>query len=229
MDNSVKILQLQMAGRWSAHELGAVLLSITDLYNLRLVLQVVHQDREDLYETWDEMRHWPPFAFTNKRGHRLAMPLLAAAYFPSFSAMDSDQLLNFAQQVYPEETLVVRKISYASPGNIDLVGAGAIAGHLKDLILRIIEMCLQHDQRKLENEGRTLDNDAKRIANARSFVALAQESGCSPSELRKLVGFVNDKQDSIIEVVERGKLIDAKLLELPPEQDPGTENPGRDQ
>jgi hypothetical protein len=215
MDETVRLMRLEIEGRWSAQELGQVLLSITDLYNLRLVLEVLKDDWRDLDEMWHEMLHFPPFRRRwKRRGGSIPPPFLFNAYpwTPTIPA-DSAELLRLAQIVYPSEVLEVRRVRYESPGITDIAGIGIIVGHVKDFIVRIIEHRSQRRQRDLDNARREAEVAAMRIENARNLVALAEQCGYDRSELRKLVGFVDTKQEVIIQVVDHSKLTGATLVE----------------
>ncbi|GIW81202.1 MAG: hypothetical protein KatS3mg105_3009 [Gemmatales bacterium] len=215
MDETVRLMRLQIEGRWSAHELGQVLLSVSDLYNLRLVLEVLKEDWHDLHEMWHEMLHFPPFRRRwMRRGGPIPPPFLFSAYpwTPGIPA-DSADLLRLARVVYPNEVLEVRRIRYESPGVTDIAGIGAIVGHIKDFILRIIEYCSQRPQRNLDNARREAEVTAMRIENAQKLVALASDLGYDRAEVRKLVGFVDTKQEVIIQVVDLAKLVGVSVLE----------------
>jgi len=215
MNETVRLMRLDIEGRWSTHELGQVLLSVTDLYNLRLVLEVLQDDWRDLDEMWHEMMHFPPF---RRRWKRRSGPMPPPFMFNAYPWMptlpgDSADLLRMARVVYPGEALEIRRIRYESPGITDIAGIGVIVGHVKDFILRIFEYRSQRQQRDLDSSHREAEITAMRIENARNLVSLAEQCGYDRSELRKLVGFVDTKQEVIIQVVDQAKLMGARLLE----------------
>jgi hypothetical protein len=216
-------MRLQIEGRWSAQELGQVLLSVSDLYNLRLVLEVLTEDWRYLDEIWHEMLHSPPFRRRWKlRGGPIPPPFLFSTYsWPPTIPADSAELLRLARVVYPNEVLEVRRIRYESPGVTDIAGIGVVVGHVKDFILRIIEHRAQRRQRDLDNARREAEVTAMRIENARNLVALAMDCGYDRSELRKLVGFVDTKQEVIIQVVDQAKLVGVSVLEGDESSSPG--------
>jgi hypothetical protein len=106
----------------------------------------------------------------------------------------------------PDERLHIRRINYASPGSIDLVGIGAVVGHIKDFAIKLIE---RHDSkrgRELSDERAALDNERLRLENARTFIALAGDLGYSEIEVRRLVAYVDDKQEPLVRLIEEDKL-----------------------
>ncbi len=90
----------------------------------------------------------------------------------------------------PEERLVVQRVLYGSPGIKDLVGVGEIVGHVKDLLVRLIEHWSTRRQRSLENERRELENQQLQVEIAKQFVGLARELGYTKKEMRQLVSSV---------------------------------------
>src|SRR5262249_22484804 len=159
-------------------------------YNLRLVVQVVFEDWLDLERFYDELMHFPPFRRGKKR--RLIYPaLFANAYqvHPNIPVTSQD-LARLSSFLYPQEKLEMKRIQYGSEGFKDFAGLGEIVGHIKDLILKLIENKSTKRQRELDNEKREIENQQLRIQNAREFIALAKECGYSEFEMRSLVNFV---------------------------------------
>jgi enamine deaminase RidA (YjgF/YER057c/UK114 family) len=52
-----------------------------------------------------------------------------------------------------------------------------------------------------------------RIKNARQFVALAEECGYTKAEIRRMTGWVDDHQETIITLVQSGKIQSAEMLD----------------
>src|SRR6266702_221609 len=98
MDRSVQVLKLEMQGRWYATELGSAACAISDLYDLRFVLELISEDQRDWehffdegYESWHYLRpnkspsnfsgwwswtSWCKAAEIRRRLRRLQPPLL---------------------------------------------------------------------------------------------------------------------------------------------------------
>ena len=119
----------------------------------------------------------------------------------------------------PNERLSVCRIRFESPGFKDLAGVGEVIGHVKDFLLRLIQMYLERHQRRAENTGRRLDNEkreleneGKRIENAKSLVELARNCGYTRAEVRKLVAWVDSRQALLVPLIETRKITDVRLL-----------------
>ncbi len=67
-------------------------------------------------------------------------------------------------------------------------------------------------ERDLSNEQSELENEGRRIENARQFVALARDLEYSRGEIRAMVGFVDDRQEIIIEATEADRITGIRLL-----------------
>ncbi len=81
-----------------------------------------------------------------------------------------------------------------------------MVGHLKDLVLRLIERHDSRRQRELNEEHSELENDALRLENAKKFVQLARDLGYSEADFRRLVAQVDDRQSILVQLIERRKL-----------------------
>src|SRR5581483_4015272 len=124
----------------------------------------------------------------------------------------SQDLIRISNFLYPQEKLEVQRIQYGSEGFKDLAGIGEIVGHIKDFILKLIEHKSAKRQRELENEEKEIRNQQLRIENARSFVALAKECGYSEPEIRSLVHFVDDRQQTLVDLIDTDKIRSVRLL-----------------
>ena len=206
-------MRVNIGGRWRAEDMANSLLAVRDLYNLRLVLQIMREDARDMEEFWHEMRHFPPFrrGMKHRRFHpmMLQMPFLQSPSIP----LDSDQLASLADFILPKEELIVSRIEYASPGFKDLTGIGEVVGHVKDFVIRVIELVCERGKRRLDNEKSSVEIEGMRIENAKRFVALAKDCGYTEAELRRMTRWVDDRQETIIILVQSGKIQSAHMLD----------------
>lgn len=204
MDESRRVLRLELDGRWSAEELGNALTSLSDLYNLRLFLELLREDIREWERYFPDFLDFPPSTRRRLRRHpyRTVFP-----FWQGLPALDDSYLSRLPELIAPEERLMVRRIKYASPGITDLTGLGAIIGHLKDFSLRLIERRDGKRSRELSEERAELENDRLRIENARSFVALTRDLGYSETEIRDLLRHVDRKQDTLANLIAERKLV----------------------
>lgn len=206
MNTSIELIRLNFEGRWSAEELGQSLLSLSDLYDLRLFLEYLREDYRDWERFYEELRHFPPLRSRWKRKFPVWGPLpwaMGSGYPPT---LDDSLLSRLSRLFEPEERLEIRQIRYASPGYSDLAGLGSVIGHIKDFVIKLLERHDSRRKRELDEERAALENDRIRLENARNFVALARDLGYSDTDVRLLMAHVDKKQEPLIQLVERQKL-----------------------
>jgi hypothetical protein len=195
-------MRIEMDNKWSATELGSMLTSLSDLYSLRLILDSIRKG----HEMWESIaRKFPPLPSTQKSLKESLMQSIKDLTFKLSPTRISDRS-PFSDYLNPDELLEVRRVKYSSPGVTDLTGVGAIVGHLKDFILRLIEHRSTEPQRNLENELRMLKNERIRIENAKRFLALLREQGVTGEDMKKLISYVDNKQDIIVHLVATQKI-----------------------
>lgn len=203
MDKSRRILRLDLDGGWSAEELGRVLVNLSDLYNLRLFLELLREDIQEWARYFPDLLDFPPFARHRLRQHpyRPWFPL-----WQGLPPLDDSCLSRLSELIAPEERLKVWRVEYASPGFSDLAGLGAVIGHLKDFILKLIERRDGRRSRALSEERAELENESLRIQNARNLVALGRDLGYSETEMRTLFRHVDEKQDLVFGLITQRKI-----------------------
>lgn len=206
MDTSTQLVRLELEGRWSADDLGWVLISLSDLYDLRLFLELLDEDNRAWERILEGLGEAPPLRHRWRRIRTLGHLQRAQGFGGAPPILDEQQLSQLSRLFEPEERLAVRQIRYASPGFSDLAGIGTVVGHVKDLIVKLIERHDSRRQRELMDDRIALENDRLRLENARRFVALGKELGYSDTELRLLAAYVDKKQEPLIRLIDQGKL-----------------------
>jgi hypothetical protein len=81
----------------------------------------------------------------------------------------------------------------ADPNIKDIAGLGEIVGHIKDFLLKLIEIRSAREERRLRNESLRLKNTFK-------FLALAKKYNLTPEELKYYKGLANGQQDANPEI-----------------------------
>jgi len=195
-------LRLNIDGRWSAAEMSACFSAVSDLYALRHALEVL---REDASET-DSLLERFYFGRVPQRSANAFRRLqgLAALSTTPLVLQSADDLVSILQ---PAERLQVRAVHYGSEGFKDLSGIGTAIGHLKDLILKLIDLGTGRKRRKLEEESLEIDNEGKRLKNAREYLGLIKDLGYSEGEVRKMVTWSDKRQLVLVGLVQDQKLI----------------------
>ncbi|ALA59537.1 hypothetical protein [Nitrospira moscoviensis] len=218
MNTERQVLRVGIDGEWEAGEFATSLNALDRLYMLRFALALELEELRELRDFYTDAP-FPPFPRSIKwlrRWARLAPP--------SFFRQERAPLLSggsltilAADLLEPEERLVVQRVLYGSPGIKDLIGVGEIIGHLKDLLIRLIEHWSTRRQRSLENERRELENQQLQVEIARQFVGLAQELGYTKKEMRQLVASVVLEQRPLVQLVAVGKITSADTINNEPQ------------
>ena len=78
--------------------------------------------------------------------------------------------------------------------------------------MKLIDRKDTRRERELNDERKAVEIDRIRIENARNYVALGKDLGYSETEMRKLVAHVDEKQDTLIRLVDQKKLTGASLI-----------------
>jgi len=211
MNESVQVLRFEIDGSWTVDDMALAFLHQRDLYNLRLAIQLCFEEVRDWEMFYEELRHFPPFRM---RRRRLMVPPIQSMMYPAIPTipLDGRELARLSQFSYPQNPFSVRRMQYGSPGFKDLAGLGEIVGHLKDFLVKIIDVVSTKRQRELENQEREVRIERMRIENAREFVGLARECGYSEGDLRQFVSWVDNRQETFIQLVRTGKIRSVKLL-----------------
>lgn len=88
-----------------------------------------------------------------------------------------------------------------SNNSVDLMGLGSIVGHVKDFLIRMIEIRENRGKVELENEALALDNQKKKLENISILLQIAKESGRSYEEIRILMASSAPSDSGIIELI----------------------------
>jgi hypothetical protein len=214
MDERIELLRLGIDGHWEAREFAASFTALNRLYTLRLGLAVESEELQDMRNLYMDFP-LPPFARSMKHFRRWATLLPPASLRSEFapSLANPEGLARWEELFEPQERLVVRRVIYGSPGVNDLAGIGEIIGHIKDLLVHILEHWSARRQRDLENDRRELENEQLQIQVAKDYVGLAREIGYSKREIRQLVASVVREQRPLIQLVAAGKVTSADTIE----------------
>ncbi|TWT41338.1 hypothetical protein [Botrimarina hoheduenensis] len=220
MDETIRILRCHIAGRWSADEMARSFAHMRDLYNLRLLLEISAEDERDLEDFYFHYRDMVPWRRRKSKRYPPLPLLFPFAYSPFQSLpLDPAELNRLTGFVLPGEVLEVRRVSYASPGLKDFAGFGEIIGHVKDFLIYLLEFRERRRQLNSENEERELRNDALRIDNARRFVRLRNESVRADAEERRLIQWVDERQQTFIDLVDQQKVSGVEVVDEEPKND----------
>lgn len=208
MNEEKQVLRVRIDGHWEASEFAMSLSALDHLYTLRFGLALEVEELRELRDFYLDGPFSPlPRSMRDvRRWAKLAPSLVRSAGGP-VGRRPVHSLLE------PDERLVVRRVIYGSPGLKDLLGVGEIVGHVKDLLIRLIDLWSTRRQRSLEDDRRALENQQLQVGIARDFVGVLKEAGYSKRELRQVVASVVHEQKPLVGLIAAGKIISADTID----------------
>lgn len=224
MDEAIEVLRFEIAERWTVTDMRRFLASVDDLYHLALILRFIEHNRQAPEGKIDIL------GFFSDAGAHKWYSLREVSLIPRNFPSKLSELLELSQGsdfLLPQKRLEIRRIAYNSPGVTDIAGVGEIIGHIKDLILKIIELKSSKQQRLLNNKELELKNQQLQIENAHSLVSLtkdivslAKDIGYSETDLRDLAKRVIENQQILTNLVIDGKIQSIMLLSKTEDEKP---------
>jgi hypothetical protein len=210
MDESIRILRINVDGQWTAKDASIFFSDLNDIYNLRLILELEREVSQELEEYYYDYPFPPRLRRLFRRSSPFRSELLG---FSSRLLSAPYELRNLESYMEPHEYLRVKKLKYASPGAFDFAGIGAIVGHVKDFLLRIVEINSSKRKRQLEDDALELENQRKKIENAKLLVELVDSLGYTETEKRALLASVDNRQNKLFDLAQAQKLLSAEIID----------------
>jgi hypothetical protein len=181
-DDDYGVLRVDIDGEWSATEFSK-LFDQFEMLNLMAGWGIASQDEQQvrfLIET--------PFVYQSR----------ALRFSPSWSeafeleVRAEDYFRELALRKYLNDLtylpeLRVNAVHYASPGWVDLLGAGRIVGHVSKFILGITDRYLAREDRALAREQTKQKIMKDKIANAKELLKLGAKIHMDPEAQRQLI------------------------------------------
>ena len=218
MNEETLVLRVGIEGRWEAAEFAKSLSALDQLYLTRFALTLEHEELRELRDFYMEGPFGPMPYLHSSRSLRRWLKAAPPAVFRRERQLEilggpADAGPAIAELLEGHERLLVQRVIYGSPRIKDLVGVGEIVGHLKDMLVRLIDHCSTRRQRNLENDRRELENRKLELEVAKEFVALARDIGYTKREMRQLVAKTVEQQQPLVRLITAGKIVSADTLE----------------
>jgi hypothetical protein len=199
------MLRLEIDGKWEPEDFIEVLTGVESLYYKAALVRRFRFPYE------------PPFYWFER-------PELAAS-FDDHMRHANDWLLARARAIASDGyRLKVDRISYASPGGIDLAGFGqacnAVKGTIDSFIKLYTERHLRREadaQARIETEMKEESLNAMKIENARKLLELRHDFPDIPDDT--FIALIGNDQDRLIPRIAERKLIGARIVDGEPPKD----------
>lgn len=187
------MLTLEIDGRWEPEDFIEVLTGIESLYYKAALIR----RHRFLYE--------PPFYWLDR-------PELPASFDDRLRHTNDWLLARARATASAEYRMMVARISYASPGGIDLAGVGQACNAVKGIVDSFIKLYTERHlrreadaQARIETAMKEESLSAMKVKNARKLLELRHDYPDVPDDF--FVALIGNDQDRLIPRIAERKLI----------------------
>jgi hypothetical protein len=205
-------LHIEIDGLWSADDFARMFTSANDIYG---VFALVYIERSSVNEIERDFRDFEEY-YLRRSSRRLRgrFPLPQSMYGLGLTKLiDASNLARSFEALEGSERLMVRRCTYASPGVTDFTGLGQALGHLKDVIVKLIDVKAASREREIKNQILEEDLNAAALKNMREKIALLKELGYTKADVRSIVAALNPSVLTLENFVDRGMITSAQIQE----------------
>jgi len=205
------MLRIEIAGRWSAKDFADFYESLDALYSVFAVVSVEYDSAREFERYYRDLLDFYPGAKGSRRyryflGSQRGLP-------GGHTPIDPSKFREAAAFLDEDERLTVRRCEYASPGASDFTGIGQALGHVKDVVLKCIDIHVSRDERKIKNQILEQERDAAALKNVRERLSVLKELGYSDSHCRQILAEVSPAVAKLEALAQRGLITDASKIE----------------
>lgn len=202
----MKTFRVSIDGTWSAQDFADLFSALNYLYSVFAAIEAERESKGELdYYLWEYFKFYPYGPMPERAWRRMTRAVMLARG-SSTRLLDTEMLRAPWRALDPEEQLRVKRCSYASPGGVDLAGLGQATGHLKDVVVKLIDVKVTARERELRNQILEEDRRAAALRNMREEIAILKELGYSEVEIRKILSASRPAIESLASLAEAGKI-----------------------
>jgi hypothetical protein len=225
-DNDIQTMRIVIDGEWTATEMAQSFRALDDLYNFRVFIRSDMPHR--FYKRLGRRFPFPPEFFLEEFGPLLLFdkmfPLVGSPEVPGEGRDLLYAMMVMLQAVREDDSSVsaleVRAVKYVSEGFKDFAGIGEIVGHVKDFVLRLIEIFITRkhreelcEQARLENEERRrrmeqldVEIQKQKLENISQYVQIMRDAGFSKVAVKRAMQAIDLRADILGTLIESGKI-----------------------
>lgn len=194
------MLRLEIDGKWEPEDFIEVLKGVESLYY------------KSVLRRWSPHFPYDPDFYWLDRSYPYAS-------FDEHLNLANDWLLARARATARTDyRMKVARISYASPGGIDLAGVGQACNAVKGIVDSLIKLYTDRHlrreadaQARIETEMKEESLSAMKIENARKILELRHDFPDVPEDT--LIALIGNDQDRLIPRIAEGKLIGVRIID----------------
>mgnify|MGYP000993722370 FL=1 len=154
------MLRIEIAGRWSAKDFAEFYESIDTLYSLFAVVSVEQESAREFERFYRDFLNFYGPGPKMPRRYRYFLGMQRGLGGIGHTPIDPTKFRDAAALLDADERLIVRRCEYASPGATDFTGIGQALGHVKDVVLKCIDIWINRRERNFKNNILEQDFDA---------------------------------------------------------------------
>lgn len=206
------MLRVEIAGRWSARDFADYYESIDALYCLFAVVSIEKDSARDFEQFYRDFLEFYPGPNSSRR-YRYFLGMQRGLGGFGHTPIDPSKFREAAALLHADEQLTVRRCEYASPGATDFTGIGQALGHVKDVVLKCVDVWINRDERKIKNQILEQERDAAALKNVRERLSVLKELGYTDSQCRQILAEVSPAVAKLEALAQRGLITNASTTE----------------
>ncbi len=202
IETDIQLLEMHFSidGDWEVKDTINFLSSIQNLYNFYGF-------------GYNLKKKWYKSALTFK--DKEAVNFLLNYSFHPFISYKENELIDYQFNYKPYLKLV--RIKYSSPGFGDILGAGEIIGHLKEVLFKVIDIYRTKEKNKLENEllkseiqKKLIENELLKLQRVKEQISILKELEIENTDIKNSLAYEVSNLANIAMLVGNKKLKEIK-------------------
>ena len=207
------MLRVEIAGRWNAKDFSEFYDSMNTLYSLFSLIEIEQQSSYEFERLSREFFDFYPPGRSSPRRFRYYLGAQRALAGGGYVPIDPAKFRDATTLLEDDEQLAVRRCEYASPGVTDFAGMGQALGHVKDIVLKCIDVWVGRRERELKNEILEHQRDAEALKNVRERLSILKSLGYSETHCRQILAEVSPAVAKLEALTQRGLITNASDIE----------------
>ena len=186
------MLHVSIEGQWSARDFSEYFAAVDKTYSVLALVEVERRSAREMERFYRDAIEFSPKEFRYARRFMFLRGPNALGH-PGFglgTLLDVSAYKDPAALLEEDEKLQVRRCTYASPGATDFTGMGQALGHVKDILLKCIEVCTGHRERNLKNDILEQQRDAEVLKNVKERLSILKNLGYTDMQCRQVLAEV---------------------------------------
>ena len=202
------MLRIEISGRWSAKDFADFYESIDVVYSVFAIVSVEQDSAREFERFYREFIDFYPGPKMPRR-YRYFLSMQRSLGGAVHTPIDPSKFRDAAALLDDDEKLIVLRCEYASPGATDFTGIGQALGHVKEVLLKCVDVWVDRDERTIRNQILEQERDAAALKNVRERLAVLKELRYSDSQCRQILAEVSPAVAKLEALAQRGLIANA--------------------